>query len=55
MRALTRWPNFRISDDQAARRTRELPIRRLPFLVIYRIRGEVVEINRILHGAQNWP
>jgi plasmid stabilization system protein ParE len=27
----------------------------LPFLVVYRIREDVIEINRILHGAQNWP
>jgi toxin ParE1/3/4 len=35
--------------------TRELVIPRLPYLVIYRIRGDVVEITRILHGAQRWP
>ncbi len=35
--------------------TRELPLSGLPFLVVYRIRSEIVEINRILHGAQNWP
>ena len=27
----------------------------LPFLAVYRIRAEVIEINRILHGAQKWP
>jgi len=35
--------------------TRELVFRSLPFLAIYRIREDVIEINRILHGAQNWP
>jgi toxin ParE1/3/4 len=35
--------------------TRELIFAGLPYLAIYRIRGEVVEILRILHGAQNWP
>jgi toxin ParE1/3/4 len=35
--------------------TRELSIPKLPFVVIYRVRGSVVEINRILHGAQRWP
>jgi len=35
--------------------TRELVMPDLPYLVIYRIRGEAVEINRILHGAQRWP
>jgi toxin ParE1/3/4 len=37
------------------RNTRELVMPDLPYLVIYRVRGESVEINRILHGAQRWP
>ena len=35
--------------------TRELVIPGLPFLIIYRVRGDVIEIARILHGAQRWP
>lgn len=35
--------------------TRELLFPGLPFLAIYRVRTTVIEINRILHGAQNWP
>jgi plasmid stabilization system protein ParE len=35
--------------------TRELIFSGLPFLAIYRVRDEVIEINRILHGAQRWP
>ncbi|HKD15533.1 MAG TPA: type II toxin-antitoxin system RelE/ParE family toxin [Candidatus Angelobacter sp.] len=35
--------------------TRELIFSGLPFLAIYRIRDEVIEINRILHGAQLYP
>jgi len=35
--------------------TRELVFPGLPFLAIYRIREDVIEINRILHGAQSWP
>jgi len=35
--------------------TRELVLPSLPFLAVYRIRGDVIEILRILHGAQNWP
>jgi plasmid stabilization system protein ParE len=27
----------------------------LPFLAVYRVGEEVVEIDRILHGAQKWP
>jgi plasmid stabilization system protein ParE len=35
--------------------TRELVIAGLPFLVVYRLRGQGVEIMRLLHGAQRWP
>lgn len=35
--------------------TRELPLPPLPFVVVYRLRGEAVEIARVLHGAQRWP
>jgi toxin ParE1/3/4 len=35
--------------------TRELVFTGLPYLAIYRLQGEQVEILRILHGAQNWP
>ena len=35
--------------------TRELIFPRLPFLAIYRLREDVAEIIRILHGAQRWP
>lgn len=35
--------------------TRELVYPGLPFLAVYRIRGDAVEILRILHGRQRWP
>lgn len=35
--------------------TRELVFSGLPFLAIYRVREDVIEINRILHGAQRYP
>jgi toxin ParE1/3/4 len=35
--------------------TRELVLTSLPYLVAYRIRGEVIEFLRILHGAQKLP
>ena len=35
--------------------TRELVFPGLPYLAVYRIREDVIEINRILHGAQKWP
>ncbi|MBB3914734.1 type II toxin-antitoxin system RelE/ParE family toxin [Rhizobium fabae] len=37
--------------------TRELVISRTSFIVIYRVRQEIkqVEILRLVHGAQKWP
>lgn len=35
--------------------TRELVFTGLPFVAVYRIREDVIEISRILHGAQKWP
>ena len=35
--------------------TRELVLPSLPFLVVYRIRENAVEIVRVLHGSQRWP
>jgi toxin ParE1/3/4 len=35
--------------------TRELVVSRTPFIVPYRIRGDVIELLRILHGRQRWP
>lgn len=35
--------------------TRELVISRTPFIVVYRIKDERIELLRVLHGAQQWP
>jgi addiction module RelE/StbE family toxin len=35
--------------------TRELPLPPLPFILIYRVTAETVEISNIIHGAQVWP
>jgi toxin ParE1/3/4 len=35
--------------------TRELVVTNLPYIIIYRVRESIVEIIRILHGAQDWP
>jgi len=35
--------------------TRELIFTDLPYLAIYRLRGDAIEILRILHGARVWP
>lgn len=35
--------------------TRELVFASLPYIAIYRLKDEAVEILRIYHGAQDWP
>jgi toxin ParE1/3/4 len=35
--------------------TRELPLPPLPFVIVYRILKETVEIANVVHGAQRWP
>ena len=35
--------------------TRELVLIRLPYIVVYAVRGDEIFIARILHGAQQWP
>ena len=37
------------------RGTRELVLAPLPFVVVYRVQRNVVEIARVLHGSQRWP
>ena len=35
--------------------TRELVIGRSPYIVVFRLTADGVEIARVIHGAQNWP
>jgi toxin ParE1/3/4 len=35
--------------------TRELVLSGLPYLAVYRLEEDAIEILRILHGAQMWP
>ncbi len=35
--------------------TRELVVGKTPFLAPYRIRGDTIEVLRVLHGRQSWP
>ncbi|MGK4922354.1 type II toxin-antitoxin system RelE/ParE family toxin [Bordetella hinzii] len=50
---LAQFPEFgrpgRVDD------TRELVIGQTPYIVPYRVYGDVVRILRVLHGAQQWP
>jgi toxin ParE1/3/4 len=35
--------------------TRELVVRGTPYIVPYRVRGDVVELLRVFHAARKWP
>jgi toxin ParE1/3/4 len=35
--------------------TRELVMPSLPYIIVYRVRGDTVHIVRILHSSQDWP
>lgn len=35
--------------------TRELVVNQTPYIAPYRLRGDVVEVLRVLHGRQRWP
>jgi toxin ParE1/3/4 len=34
---------------------RELVVGHTPFVVAYRVSGDVIEILRVMHGRQRWP
>ncbi len=35
--------------------TRELTVSGFPFLIIYRVGKDAIEVLRVLHGSQQWP
>jgi toxin ParE1/3/4 len=35
--------------------TREMPVPSLPFIVVYRVLTNAIEIAGVIHGAQRWP
>jgi toxin ParE1/3/4 len=53
IRALKQSPHLgRVGSEGG---TRELVLPPLPYIVVYRVKDQVVEILRIYHGAQNRP
>jgi toxin ParE1/3/4 len=51
---LKNFPNLgRASRRMAGRR--ELTFTPLPYIVVYQVKSDGVEISRIFHGAQDWP
>ncbi len=51
--ALTRNPAMGKHGRQQG--TRELVISGTRFIVVYRVRGERIEVLRLLHSSQQWP
>jgi len=35
--------------------TREFVVRRTPYILVYRVAEDTIEVLRIMHGAQQWP
>ena len=35
--------------------TRELVMPRLPYIIVYKVSGDVIHLARILHGSQRYP
>lgn len=51
---LRNFPNMgRASSRMSGRR--ELTFAPLPYIVVYQVKENAVEISRIFHGAQDWP
>ena len=48
------FPNLGRASRRMARR-RELTVAPLPYIVVYQVKPDAVEISRIFHGAQDWP
>lgn len=34
---------------------RELVFPPLPYIVVYRVKQNIIEVSRVFHGAQDWP
>ena len=52
-RNLARYPEMGRAGEVPG--TRELIVNGLPYLVVYRVQGQAVQILRVLHGKQQWP
>ena len=48
------FPSLGRSSSRMSGR-RELAFPPLPYIAVYRIKNDSVEISRIFHGAQDWP
>lgn len=56
LESLTRLSNFpRLGRSGAMAETFELVVHRTPYILVYRLDGNDVEVLRVRHGAQEWP
>lgn len=54
--AIAELPSFpQVGREGRVGGTRELVVSRTPYLVPYRVRGEMIEVARVLHARQRWP
>jgi plasmid stabilization system protein ParE len=51
---LKNFPNLGRPSLRMAER-RELTFSPLPYLVVYQVKPDTIEISRIYHGVQDWP
>src|ERR1700722_163442 len=50
-----RWPKYELPEPQLANLRKHAVVGFRNYLVFYEIRGDVVEIIRVLHGARDIP
>ena len=53
LRNLERFPELGRPGREPG--TRELGVASLPWIVVYRLRSDVIAVDRIIHGAMLWP
>jgi plasmid stabilization system protein ParE len=51
---LKQFPNLERASNRMSGR-RELAFPPLPYIAVYQIKKDAVDISRIFHGAQDWP
>ena len=53
IQSLKEWPHRgRVEREEG---TRELPFAPLPYIAVYRVKEQSIEVLRIYHGAQDRP
>jgi toxin ParE1/3/4 len=53
IRSLKQWPHRGRPGTEEG--TREILFPPLPYVAVYRVKEQMIEILRVYHGAQDWP